>query len=67
MPTFLYKKLGLGISKSITIIFQLGDRSVARPEGVVEDFLVQVRSLIFPVDFVVLNFEPDSEVPFILR
>ncbi|XP_015165283.1 uncharacterized protein [Solanum tuberosum] len=42
------------------------NRSIARPEGVVEDVLVQVGSLIFPVDFVVLDFEPDSEVPFIL-
>ena len=27
---------------------------------------MQVGSLIFPVDFVVLDFEPDYEVPFIL-
>ncbi|XP_049384404.1 uncharacterized protein LOC125848534 [Solanum stenotomum] len=40
--------------------------SIARPEGVVEDVFVQVGSLIFLVDFVVLDFEPDSEVPFIL-
>lgn len=31
-----------------------------------KDVLVQVRSLIFPVDFVVLYFELDPEVPFIL-
>ncbi|KAK4721325.1 hypothetical protein R3W88_011558 [Solanum pinnatisectum] len=31
-----------------------------------EDVLVQVGSLIFLVDFVVLDFEPDFEVPFIL-
>ncbi|KAK4706542.1 hypothetical protein R3W88_033895 [Solanum pinnatisectum] len=66
MPTLLYKKLGLGSRKPTTIILQLADRSVARPEGIVEDVLVQVGSLIFLVDFVMLNFEPDSEVPFIL-
>ncbi|KAK4724660.1 hypothetical protein R3W88_027439 [Solanum pinnatisectum] len=66
MPTFLYKKLGLGSRKPTTIILPLADISVARPEGVVEDVLVQVGSLIFPVDFVVLNFEPDPEVSFIL-
>ena len=32
----------------------------------VEDMLVQVGSLIFLVDFVVLDIEPDSKVPFIL-
>ncbi|XP_015167016.1 uncharacterized protein [Solanum tuberosum] len=66
MPTSLYKKLGLGSPKPTTIILQLADRSVARHEGVVEDVLVQVVSLIFPVDFVVLNFESDPEIPFIL-
>lgn len=39
---------------------------MARPEDVVEDVLVQVGSLILLVDFVVLNFESDPEVPFIL-
>ncbi|XP_015072466.1 uncharacterized protein LOC107016541 [Solanum pennellii] len=67
MQTSLSKKVGLGSPKPTTIILQLADRAVARSEGVVEDVLVQVGSLIFPVDFVVLNFEPDPEVPFILR
>ncbi|KAK4737190.1 hypothetical protein R3W88_000887 [Solanum pinnatisectum] len=52
--------------KPTTILLQLADRSLARPEGVVEEVLVQVGSLIFPVDFVVLNFKPDPKVPFIL-
>ena len=67
MQTSLSKKVGLGSPKPTTIILHLADRSVARSEGVVEDVLVQVGSLIFPVDFLVLNFEPDPEVPFILR
>ncbi|XP_015164961.1 uncharacterized protein [Solanum tuberosum] len=54
MPTSLYKKLGLGNPKPTTIILQLADRSV------------QMVSLIFPVDFVVLNFKPNPEIPFIL-
>ncbi|XP_049399876.1 uncharacterized protein LOC125863958 [Solanum stenotomum] len=36
--------------------------SVAGPEGVVEDVLVQVGSLVFLVDFVVLNTVTDLEV-----
>ncbi|KAK4724270.1 hypothetical protein R3W88_027049 [Solanum pinnatisectum] len=66
MPTSLYKKLRLGSPKPPTIILQLVDRSVAKHEGVVEDVLVQVESLIFLVDFVMLNFKLDPEVPFIL-
>ena len=66
MPLSLYLKLGLGSPKRTTVILQLADRSISRLEGVVEDVLVQVDSLIFLVDFVVLDFEPDPEVLFIL-
>ena len=66
MPTSVFHKLGLGKPKPTTIMLQLADRSVSRPDGIIEDVLVQVGSLIFPVDFVILDFEPDPEVPLIL-
>ncbi|XP_069145646.1 uncharacterized protein [Solanum lycopersicum] len=50
MPISLFKKLGLGSPNPTTIILQLADRSVARLDGVVEDVLLQVGSLIYPVD-----------------
>nr|XP_016441574.1 PREDICTED: uncharacterized protein LOC107767167 [Nicotiana tabacum] len=34
--------------------------------GVIEDVLVQVGSFIFLTDFIILDYEPDQEVPFIL-
>uniref|UniRef100_A0A1S4CT84 RNA-directed DNA polymerase n=1 Tax=Nicotiana tabacum TaxID=4097 RepID=A0A1S4CT84_TOBAC len=34
--------------------------------GVIEDVLVEVGSFIFPVDFIILDYEPDQEIPFIL-
>lgn len=66
MPTSWYRKMGLGSPKPSTIVLQLADRSLARPDGIIEDVLVQVGSLIFPVDFVILDFEADLVVPFIL-
>ncbi|KAK4721515.1 hypothetical protein R3W88_011748 [Solanum pinnatisectum] len=60
------RQLWLGSPKPTTIILQLADRFVARLEGVVVDAFVQVRSLIFLVYFVVKNFEPDPQVPFIM-
>ncbi|XP_055814492.1 uncharacterized protein LOC129884175 [Solanum dulcamara] len=66
MPRSILKKLGLGELKATTILLQLADRSIARPDGIIEDVLVQVESLIFPVNFIVLDFEPDPDVPFIL-
>ncbi|XP_055826353.1 uncharacterized protein LOC129894723 [Solanum dulcamara] len=67
MPRSMLKKLGLEEHKSSTILLQLVDHSVARPNGIIEDVLVQVGSLIFPSNFVVLDFVPDPDVPFIFR
>ncbi|XP_055800404.1 uncharacterized protein LOC129869830 [Solanum dulcamara] len=39
----------------------LCDIAATRPDGIIEDMLVQVGLLIFPIDFVVLDFEPDLE------
>ncbi|KAK4708954.1 hypothetical protein R3W88_029879 [Solanum pinnatisectum] len=63
IQNILPKKLkDLGSPKQTIVTLQLANRSIARLEGVVEDVLVQVGSLIFSVDFVVLDFEPDFEV-----
>ncbi|XP_020552909.1 uncharacterized protein LOC105172102 [Sesamum indicum] len=41
------------------VFLQLADRSVVYPEGVLEDVLVQVNELVFPVDFYVLDIRGD--------
>ena len=56
---FVSKDL-VGSLKRTTLILQLANRSIIRPERVTKDVLVQIGSLIFMVDFVVLDFEPDS-------
>ncbi|KAH9744107.1 hypothetical protein KPL70_003546 [Citrus sinensis] len=58
--------LGAGECRSTTVTLQLADRSHAYPEGKIEDVLVKVDKFIFPVDFIVLDFEADKEVPIIL-
>ena len=45
---------------------QLTEKSHAYPEGKIEDVLVKVYKFIFQVDFIVLDFEADKEVPIIL-
>lgn len=67
MPRSMFKKLGLGDLKPTTIVLQLANHSVNRPDGIVEDVVVQVGSLILPVEFVILDFEPDPEVSFVLE
>ena len=66
MPLSTYRKLGLGEAKPTNIRLQLADRTVKEPEGIVEDVLVRAGKFIFPVDFVVLNFEEDEDIPLIL-
>ncbi|XP_060182452.1 uncharacterized protein LOC132612136 [Lycium barbarum] len=66
MPSSIFRKLGLGVPSPTTIVLQLADRSLARLEGIIEDVLVQVGSLIIPANFMILDFDPDPEVPFIL-
>lgn len=58
--------LGLGRTKPTTIMMQLADCSVSRPDGVIKDVLVQVGTLIFPVDFFILDFHPDPRSHFFL-
>ena len=41
-------------------------RTMAQPEGVLEDALIKVVTFIFPVDFVVMDMEEDTQVPLLL-
>ncbi|KAL5539934.1 hypothetical protein UlMin_042973 [Ulmus minor] len=66
MPMSIFKKLGIGEARPTTISLQLADRSIAHLEGKIEDFLVKVDKFIFPVDFIVLDYDADLEVPIIL-
>ncbi|XP_075079179.1 uncharacterized protein LOC142164699 [Nicotiana tabacum] len=47
-------------------MLQLADRSIAHPEGVIEDVLLQIGKFIFPADFIILDYEADELVPIIL-
>ncbi|GKC70506.1 reverse transcriptase domain-containing protein [Tanacetum coccineum] len=42
------------------------DRSISRPIGIAKDVNVKVGVFQFPADFVVVDFEPDPQVPLIL-
>ena len=44
----------------------MANKSMAQPEGVLEDVLVKVGKFIFPMDFVVIKMEEDTQVPLLL-
>ncbi|KAK0604843.1 hypothetical protein LWI29_020078 [Acer saccharum] len=66
MPYSVYEKLGVGEVKPTHVTLQLADRSIKYPRGVMEDVLVKVENLYFPIDFVILEMEEDVEIPLLL-
>ncbi|XP_019254569.1 PREDICTED: uncharacterized protein LOC109233229 [Nicotiana attenuata] len=61
-----FETLGLGDPRPTTVVLRLSNRSLANSEGIIEYLLVQVVTCIFPADLVILDYESDQEVPFIL-
>ena len=66
MPLSVMHRLSLGELIPIEITLQMANRSMARPEGVLEDVLVKVGKFIFPIDFVIMKMEEDTQVPILL-
>ena len=66
MPLSVVQRLSMGELILTTITLQMADRSMARPEGVLEDVLIKMGKFIFPVDFVIMKMEEDTQVPMFL-
>lgn len=52
--------INAGTLKKTSIIIQLADISIVYLKGVLEDILVPVDRLVFPIDFYVINMEEDN-------
>nr|XP_043615807.1 uncharacterized protein LOC122587707 [Erigeron canadensis] len=66
MPSSIYSKLNLGEPKPIKMKVHLADKSEIRPMGILEDVLVMMGGLVFPVDFVIIEADEALDVPLIL-
>ncbi|XP_070049100.1 uncharacterized protein [Nicotiana tomentosiformis] len=66
MSLAIYKKLGIGRARPTSMLLQLGERTVKRPAGILDDVLVQVEKFVFPTDFVILDCQVDEDIPIIL-
>nr|GEZ27402.1 reverse transcriptase domain-containing protein [Tanacetum cinerariifolium] len=66
MPLSVWEGLSLPELTPTCMTLELADRSVYKPIGIVKDVSVKVGVFHFPVDFVVVDFEPDPRVPLIL-
>ena len=66
MPLSVVQRLSLGKLTPTAITLQMANISMAQPEGVLEDVLVKVVKFIFPMDFVIMKMEEDTQVPLLL-
>ena len=67
MPRKLAEQMNLVTKMKYTLVkLLLADRSVIKPQGVIEDVCVRVRGLILLCDFIVIEVDVDEEVPLIL-
>ncbi|OMO59181.1 Retrotransposon gag protein [Corchorus capsularis] len=57
MPYSFYKSLNLGPLKNTDVILQLADGSLVYPKGVLENILIKVEHLIFPIDIFIMDME----------
>ncbi|GJW29270.1 hypothetical protein Tco_0046145 [Tanacetum coccineum] len=63
MPFSMFKRLGLGSHKLISMVIKIADRSMQSLKGIVENILVIIDKFIFLVDFVILDIMEDNKVP----
>nr|GEZ60833.1 reverse transcriptase domain-containing protein [Tanacetum cinerariifolium] len=67
MPLSVWNKLSLFELSPTCMTLKLADRSISHPIGVAEGVSVKVGKFHFLVDFVVIDFDADRQVPLILE
>nr|GFD28770.1 reverse transcriptase domain-containing protein [Tanacetum cinerariifolium] len=66
MPLSVWRKLGLPNLIPTQMTLELANRAICKPDGIARDVFVPVDKFTFLADFVVVNYESDPRVPFIL-
>ncbi|KAL4347694.1 hypothetical protein GQ457_17G007480 [Hibiscus cannabinus] len=65
VPTFVFRTLSIE-SRPTTVTLQLAYQSFVHPKGKIKDVLVKLDKFIFIVDFIILDYEVDPNIPIIL-
>lgn len=66
MSYSIFNDLDLGEVKLTSVTLQLADSPLAYPLGINEDVLVKIGKFIYPIDFVVHDFDEDTKIVIIL-
>ncbi|XP_015954886.1 uncharacterized protein LOC107479251 [Arachis duranensis] len=67
MPLSMMRRLSIEEVKPTRMSLQLADRSLIRPNRVVENLLVKVKKFIFPAEFVILDLNEEGNDSIILE
>nr|GEU34869.1 hypothetical protein [Tanacetum cinerariifolium] len=65
-PLSVWKKLGLPELIFTRMTLELANRAICTAAGIARDVFVPVGKFTFPTDFVIVDYESDHRVPFIL-
>ena len=65
MAHFIAQRLDLKEIKDTNVTFQLADKPIEHPVGMIENVLIKVKSFIIPVGFIVLDMKEDMHMPVI--
>nr|GEV72138.1 reverse transcriptase domain-containing protein [Tanacetum cinerariifolium] len=66
MPLSVWKKLGLPELISIRMTLELANRAICTPARIARDVFTPVGKFTFPANFVIVDYESDPRVPFIM-
>ncbi|GKF93480.1 reverse transcriptase domain-containing protein, partial [Tanacetum coccineum] len=66
MPLSVWKELGLPELISTQMTLELVNHDICTPKGITRDVFIPVGKFTFPADFVIVDYESDPRVPFIL-
>nr|GEY01335.1 reverse transcriptase domain-containing protein [Tanacetum cinerariifolium] len=66
MPLSVWKKLGLPELIPTRMTLELANRAIFTPTGIAKDVFIPVGKFTFPADFVIVDYESDPRVSFIL-
>nr|GEW26184.1 reverse transcriptase domain-containing protein [Tanacetum cinerariifolium] len=66
MPLYVWKKLGLPELILTRMTIKLANRAICTPDGIARDVFIPVGKFTFPTYFVIVDYESDPRVPFIL-
>nr|GEY35157.1 DNA-directed DNA polymerase [Tanacetum cinerariifolium] len=66
LSKYTIKKLGLPELISTCMTLELANRAICTPAGIARDVFVSVGKFTFPADFVIVDYESDPKVPFII-